>query len=123
MESTKIQVSDPSRTIIDLLDDPSLGGGITPVFDFMETYLESKHKDLNLLVEYAERMKNGAIFKRLGFILELSKVKDPVLIKKIQSKISKGYSRLDPNLDCKRIIKKWNLKLSESWMREYDRKK
>lgn len=69
----KVQVSDPHKTIIDMFDDPSIGGGIRSVVDFFQKYLSSSECDLNILIQYAEKMNNKAIFKRLGFVL--SKIK------------------------------------------------
>ena len=37
---TKVSVSDVHRTIIDMLDDPSLGGGIQQVADCLNAYLK-----------------------------------------------------------------------------------
>ena len=45
-------VSDPSRTIVDVLDDPSLGGGIRNVADVLREYFQGEHRDDELLVEY-----------------------------------------------------------------------
>ena len=66
----KVSVSDPSRTIIDMLTDPKLGGGIRPVVDMFLSYMKSEKKNVQLLLDYAKRLGNGAVFKRLGFLLE-----------------------------------------------------
>ena len=65
----KISVSDP-LALLDMLDYPKLGGGIRSVADMFYNYLKSENKDLKLLIEYAKRLGNGAVFKRLGFLLE-----------------------------------------------------
>lgn len=123
IESTKIQVSDPSKTLVDLLDDPSLVGGMRVVFDFFKTYFESEYKNMDLIIEYTLKMKNKTIFKRLGFLLELLSFSDEKVLNKIKINISKGYSNFDPAIKSVRIIKKWNLKIPNSWIAEYDRKK
>jgi type III restriction enzyme len=51
-----------------MLSDPRLGGGIRTVVDMFRTYVDSKEKDLDSLIKYADRLGNGAVFKRLGFI-------------------------------------------------------
>lgn len=66
----KVSVSDPSRTILDVLNDPLLGGGLRSTVDFLTNYLKSDKRDLDLLIDYADRLGNGAVFKRLGFLLE-----------------------------------------------------
>src|SRR6266852_9041303 len=62
----KINVSDPTRTILDLLDTPALGGGIRSVLDMLKSYLASSHCDRQLLIRYADQLGNKAVFKRLG---------------------------------------------------------
>ena len=64
---TRVNVSDPSRTMADVLSDPSLGGGIRHVGDVLATYFESEHVDEDLLVGYVDRLGNRTAFKRLGF--------------------------------------------------------
>jgi len=66
----KILVSDPARTLLDMLVDPFFGGGIRSVKDMLINFLQSKNKNLDLLIEYSEKLGNGAVFKRLGFLLE-----------------------------------------------------
>lgn len=108
-DQIKVEVSDPHKTIVDMLDDPLLGGGITSIADFLLQYLDSNHSELNILIDYAERMQNRTIFKRLGYLI--SKL-SPAQIK-IQSeclkRISKGNTQLDPAMKGSRLIKKWGL--------------
>ena len=63
---SKVLVSDLERTIVDLLDDPALGGGIQHVADCLAEFLKRKDRNDARLVEYADRLGNGAAFKRLG---------------------------------------------------------
>src|SRR5690606_4686951 len=67
---SKVAVSDPHRTIIDMLDDPSVGGGIQQVTDCFNEYLKRSDRDDERLIAYGERLGNGAVFKRLGFLSE-----------------------------------------------------
>ena len=121
--NVKVKISDPSKTIIDLLDDPYLGGSMRVVQDFFMEYWDSEHKDLKLLIRYGKRMRNKTIFKRLGFLLELNKLVDNRTIKSLQNKISAGYSAFDPSVKGKFFIRKWNIKVSTMWKKEYDRQK
>jgi predicted transcriptional regulator of viral defense system len=66
-DQLKIHVADLHKTILDMLDDPSLGGGILSVTDFLQAYLSSPESNFQVLIEYAVRLKNKTIFKRLGF--------------------------------------------------------
>lgn len=123
VDSMKIQVSDPSRTMVDLLDDPTMVGGMTVVRDFFQNYLESEYANLPLLTQYAEEFGNNTIFKRLGFLLETIGAGNNEYLEEIRKKISKGYSKFDPSVNSKRMIRRWNLSVSDSWMEAYDRKK
>jgi len=58
----KINISDPTRTIVDMLDTPALGGGIRSVFDMLKSYLGSQYRDPQLLVRYADQLGNKFTF-------------------------------------------------------------
>lgn len=125
-DQTKVLVSDPHKTIVDMLDDPSLGGGIRSTIDFLQQYLSSSHFDSIIFLEYALKMNNKAIFKRLGFILSKLNPSMTELIEYCKQNISQGNSQLDPNSKGHRLIKKWRLWIPESfeeqmnWI-DYDR--
>ena len=121
--SKKIEVSDPTKTIVDFFDDPTFGGGMRVVEDFFLEYWESEYKDMDLLIQYAKKMKNKTIFKRLGFLLEIRKLVDSHIIEILKRNISSGYSEFDPSMKSKHLLRRWNLKIPLSWKREYDRKK
>jgi len=53
-----------------MLDDPALGGGIQHVSDCLAAYLKRADRDDARLIGYADRLGNGAVFKRLGFLAE-----------------------------------------------------
>jgi predicted transcriptional regulator of viral defense system len=121
--SKKIRISDPTKTIIDLLDDPKIVGGITIVVDFFSEYIESDHYDLELLIQYAHQMKNKTIFKRLGLIYETMFNVNEEELSIFLSNISSGFSEFDPTVPSKYNIVRWKLKTSEFWKKKYDRKK
>ena len=114
----KVNVSDPTRTILDMLSHPQLGGGIRTVADMFKTYLSSKEKDLELLIEYADRLGNGAVFKRLGFIMELVSLGDEEILGQCRERLTTGNSKLDPSLPGERLITRWRLWAPNRWVRE-----
>ena len=65
----KVNISDPTRTVLDMLNNPALGGGLRPTVDVFLNYMNSKNKDTDLLITYADNLGNGAIFKRMGFLV------------------------------------------------------
>ena len=50
-----------------MLGDLKLGGGLRSTVDVFKNYMASENKDIGLLIEYADQLGNGAVFKRLGF--------------------------------------------------------
>lgn len=113
---TKVAVSDIHRTIIDMLDDPALGGGIQHVADCFERYLHRPDLDTEKLIGYAERLGNGAIFKRLGFLAE----RHPhggTLAQDSKDRLTQGHAKLDPALQCSRLVTRWRLSVPETWIK------
>ena len=115
---TKITISDVHRTIIDMLDDPPLGGGIQHVSDCLNVYLNRPDRDDVKLVAYADRLGNGAVFKRLGYLAERNPQGGPIT-ELSRSRLTKGNSKLDPALTCSRLMTKWKLWIPDTWAR-YD---
>ncbi|MDQ2874353.1 MAG: hypothetical protein M3Y33_05920 [Actinomycetota bacterium] len=110
---TRVSVSDPSRTIADVLDDPRLGGGIRTVADVLREYLDSEHRDDRLLIGYADRLGNRAVFKRLGYLLEYSESDAPELIQACLERRSSGLVALDPSAKAPaHIVRRWRLRVN-----------
>lgn len=111
---TRVPVSDIHRTIIDMLDDPATGGGIQHVADCFSQYMQRDDSDPQLLIEYAERLGNGAVFKRLGFLAE-RQARGEAIIGAAKNRLTKGYAKLDPALDCGKLVTRWRLRVPASW--------
>ena len=114
----KVSVSDPSRTIIDMLSDPKLGGGIRPTVDTFLSYLKSENKNIQILIDYAKRLGNGAILKRLGFLLERYAPEEEAALNECKSQLTKGNVKLDSTLQADKLITRWRLWVPESWAKE-----
>ena len=113
-ENIKIAISDLHRTILDLLDDPTFGGGIQHVIDCLEEYLRHEGRQDEKLISYAERLGNGAVFKRLGFLAERMSDHN-YLIDTCQQKMTKGNAKLTRTMPCPRLATRWRL-----WVPEID---
>lgn len=110
---TPVDVSDPTRTIVDVLDDPSLGGGIRNVAEVFDAYMSGDLRDDELLVSYADRLGNRTVFKRLGYLLERLAIDAPDLVETCLSRRSAGIGRLDPSIRGNgRITKRWGLRVN-----------
>jgi predicted transcriptional regulator of viral defense system len=71
--SKAIEIADPSRMLIDILDLPRFGGGGRHMVDVVRQYWNTDVCNPDLLLEYALRYKRGVVFKRLGFLAETLK--------------------------------------------------
>ncbi len=105
----KLSVSDPTRTIVDMLSNPWAGGGVEHVIDCFRNYIKSPHLNPQQLVEYAERLGNAAVFKRLGFLAEQLLGGDHFLVNACKSRLSKGNAQLDPALKGDKLVTRWRL--------------
>jgi predicted transcriptional regulator of viral defense system len=109
----KLQLSDPSRTVIDVLDDPQLGGGIRHVAEIVSAYFAGEHHDDARLLEYAQKLGNRAVFKRLGYLIDTLHIAAPEILAACQASQSSGLSALDPSIHSKgRILRRWNLRVN-----------
>ncbi len=91
----KLRMADPARTIVDILDDPRLGGGIRHVAEMLSVFLESH--DSMTLIDYGDRTGNRAIFKRLAYLLWSSRANAPDLEAACRNRKSAGMPLLDPS--------------------------
>jgi len=114
-ENTKVRISDPHKTIVDMLDDPAVGGGIRHVASCLERYAHSKTFDSPTLLNYATRQRNGAIFKRLGFLAEELAISNRTFSKGSMRPLTKGTARLDPALPAQRLVTRWQLWVPKNW--------
>jgi predicted transcriptional regulator of viral defense system len=110
-DQVRVSVSDPTRTIVDLLDDPTLGGGVRNVADVLYEYLTSELRDDALLIEYGDHLGNRAVFKRLGFLLENLNIAAPKLTAASAGRRSAGFVALDPSVQTKgRMVRRWGIR-------------
>lgn len=113
--SMKVSVSDPSRTILDMLSSPELGGGIRSVQDMFRNYLDSEARNLSQVMDYAERLGNGAVFKRLGFLLETNAPQESETIERCLHNLTMGNSRIDPKMPAEALVGRWRLWVPRDW--------
>ena len=113
-ESSRIAVSDVHRTIVDMLNDPALGGGIQHVNDCLRTYFSCPERNDDTLLAYADRIGNGAVFKRLGFLAERRRGAES-LSKGCRERLTQGNAKVDPAMRCPRLITRWRLFVPDSW--------
>lgn len=111
---TRVQVSDIHRTMIDMLADPAVGGGIRHVSECFANYFKHKDAKPETLIQYAEKLGNGAVFKRMGFLAEALPDQQG-LVDACRTRLTKGNAKLDPGLASPRLIRAWRLWVPQSW--------
>jgi predicted transcriptional regulator of viral defense system len=116
-EDVRLKIADPARTVIDVLDEPRLAGGIRHVTEVLSAYLEEH--DPRKLIEYADRLENRAIVKRLGYLTEVLGVHQSELLDECRSRLSSGIALLDPRAGQNgRRSPAWRLRLNVHVARE-----
>ena len=107
IEGTPVNISTPEKTVVDCLDHPEHCGGIEEVASAI--YFEHQSLDFNEVASMAKQMRNGAILKRLGYLLETLKLESDSEILG-NPKLSKGYARLDTKRPGEgRINERWRI--------------
>jgi predicted transcriptional regulator of viral defense system len=110
----RVNISDPARTLIDLLAIPQTGGGIDHVADCLAAHAKTPAYESDLLIRYAAEFGNGAVFKRLGFLAE-TRLHDAALAAACRARLTQGYTRLDPALASSHLNTAWRLWVPERW--------
>lgn len=112
--TTRLQISDVHRTLVDMLNHPADGAGIRNVSDCLRTYFSRNDANSATLIDYSHRIGNGAIFKRLGFLTEYLGGPQE-LVDACREHITQGNAKLDPGVRSIRLSRRWRLWLPESW--------
>lgn len=92
---TRVRFADEARVIVDVLDDPAVGGGIRHCADMLVTYVH-EHEPGRLL-DYADRFGNAAVVKRLGYLAEAFGLADESFLAECEKRLSAGVAMLDPS--------------------------
>jgi len=108
-----VQVSDLERTVIDGLRHPEYCGGLTEVAKGL--WIQREKVQASRLVEYALRLRVGAVIRRLGFLLELYEIATPDAPRALQRRLTSTYVTLDPVLPAEgKYLRRWRLRLNIS---------
>ena len=115
---TRVQVSDPARTLIDMLADPALAGGIRNLAEMLASLFHDQPKEAAKLTGYAARIGSGAVYKRLGFLVARDHPGQAVLIQSCRAGLTAGYAKLDPALPADRLVTAWRVWVPAGELRE-----
>jgi len=104
-------IADPARVVIDVLDDPRLGGGIRLGAEILEAYL-TEHP-VESLIDYGDRLGNHTVFKRLGYLLEALHINADDIVEQCLIRRSAGVTRLDPSVvGSGHVSHRWSLRIN-----------
>jgi len=117
----RVQVTDPARTVVDMLADPALAGGIRHLSEMLENLLHDQPQEAAKLGMYASKLGIGSIFKRLGFLLQSYHPGQSALIELCRQNLSAGYAKLDPALPADRLVTAWRVWVPAAEVREVQR--
>ncbi|MFQ5473593.1 MAG: type IV toxin-antitoxin system AbiEi family antitoxin domain-containing protein [Dehalococcoidia bacterium] len=111
--TVSILMASMHRTVIDVLDTPELGGGGRQTHDIVRSYWKHPDREPAELLDLAERLGRGSIFKRLGFTAERFGQPDAEWLARCEAGLSTGIALLDPS-GPKRgpIVSRWRLRVN-----------
>ena len=112
-KTKKIKASDLERTVIDGLRQSEYCGGFSEVAKGF--WIRRQDMDVKRLVEYALMLDIGAVYRRLGYLLELFETKEKDQLELLRKKLTASYVLLDPLLPAEgNFIARWKLRLNVS---------
>jgi predicted transcriptional regulator of viral defense system len=101
----KTSCSDLEKTFVDCLFKPDYGGGITEIAKAL--YKSKERIEYSKLLHYCEHFKAQSVIKRLGFLLELLKIENPIG-NRLQALRTETFILLEPSYDKKgKLNRKW----------------
>ncbi|MCL1970442.1 MAG: transcriptional regulator [Candidatus Bathyarchaeota archaeon] len=107
IENKKITISTKEKTLIDCLDHPEHCGGIEEAAKAL--YFAKNDIDQTKLVNFAQKIRNKTVLKRLGYLSEILGI-EKVFETLSKLPLSSGYSLLDCSLKKRgTIVEKWKL--------------
>ena len=131
---TQVAVSDIYKTLIDMLNDSSIGGGIQHISDCFDNFMKQKQSkklkhsfqkfdnykqwkehSFKTLISYAKQLGNGAVFKRLGLLAERHPEGYDLAVT-CKKNLTQGNAKLDSSLKCDHLITRWRLLVPKSWL-------
>jgi predicted transcriptional regulator of viral defense system len=108
--SERVGVSGRERTIIDMMRNPEIGGGVRHVADIIREYARDPKHNFKKLIDGAKEAGSGAVWKRLGYLAEQLFPEERQLIREATQRRSAGNVRLDPGIKGRgKLIRRWNL--------------
>ncbi len=108
----EFEVTDREKTLIDALDRPELTGGIWQVAQAMMQSADTL--DWQRFEAYLARFASGAVYKRLGYLVENMRPAIPHVQERLtrwQTGLTEGIANLDPGEQRRgRVTRRWRVR-------------
>ena len=112
IEDQPVEITTPSKTVVDGLDRPDLCGGIVELAKGLSRYA-ADDPDWAELTSDALRLNNRTVLKRLGYLAELLGLETGPWKERWRSEISPGETLLDPRYGRRGLFHgAWHLRLN-----------
>ena len=99
--------------MIDGLHLPAYCGGITEVAKGL--WMRRPEMKPERLIDYALRLRNGAVVRRLGYLLDLYQIAAPDELDRLRRALTATYAVLDPMLPAEgSYVSGWRLRVNVS---------
>lgn len=103
----KVLCSDLEKTFIDCLFKPDYSGGIVEIAKAL--YLSREKLQFNKLLDYSVQFNSQAVFKRLGFLLEVLNIETDI-VEQLQKIKTPSFVSLDTELPrTGKMISRWSI--------------
>ena len=108
----KVAIAEKEKAIVDSLDQPRYAGEIVEVAKGL--WNGRAELDFDRMFDYAVRMVNNAIVKRLGYLLDALGVLSDTLRTQVKEKLTYGYVDLDTNMRTKgqALNRDWRIRVN-----------
>lgn len=104
----KVPCSDLEKTFIDCLYKPDNGGGISEIAKAL--YKVRDKIDYEKLLLYCKQFSTQSVIKRLGFLLELLEIDNP-MVGRLQQLKTKSFTLLEPSYEnTGKFDSKWSIR-------------
>ena len=103
----KVPCSDLEKTFVDCLYKPGYAGGITEIAKAL--FKSRGNIDYEKLLTYCKKFKAQSVIKRLGLLLEILDIDNPIK-EKLQKLKTASFILLEPSYEKKgKLISKWSV--------------
>lgn len=103
----RVSITDPERTMLDMVAHPEIFGGITVAIETLNSHIE--FLNIEQLVSYSLRYEMGSVIKRMGWILESLGISSDQLSPLQTYSVKNNYLLDTQGLQKGKTNRRWNI--------------